>query len=71
MLAGAVNFLFNNPEKLKAMTEAGKRTVGDMRGALERTLTALEPYIQPLAVQSRLYTAVSELAVETEEPGQQ
>jgi 3-deoxy-D-manno-octulosonic-acid transferase len=71
MLAGAVNFLFNNPEKLAAMTESGKRTVGDMRGALERTLTALEPFIRPLAVKSRLYTTVSETVPETEAPEQQ
>ncbi|MDM7850297.1 lipid IV(A) 3-deoxy-D-manno-octulosonic acid transferase [Pseudochrobactrum kiredjianiae] len=70
MLAGAVNFLFNNPEKLEAMTEAGKRTVGDMRGALERTLTALEPFIRPLAVKSRLYATVSEGASETDTPEQ-
>ncbi|WP_439273492.1 lipid IV(A) 3-deoxy-D-manno-octulosonic acid transferase [Pseudochrobactrum sp. HB0163] len=54
MLAGAVNFLFNNPDRLKTMTEAGKRTVGDMRGALERTVAALEPFISPLVVKSRL-----------------
>lgn len=54
MLAGAVNFLFNNPEKLAAMTEAGQRTVSDMRGALSRTLIALEPFIQPLVVKAQL-----------------
>lgn len=60
MLAGAVNFLFNNPDKLSAMTEAGKNTVGDMRGALNRTLIALEPFIQPLVVKTQLFNAVAE-----------
>lgn len=56
MLAGAVNFLFNNPAQLKAMIEAGGRTVIDMRGSLDRTLVALEPFIQPLVVQAQLTT---------------
>lgn len=54
MLAGAVNFLFNNPEKLQAMTIAAAKTVEDMRGSLDRTLAALEPFIQPLTVQAQL-----------------
>ncbi|MCX8281171.1 lipid IV(A) 3-deoxy-D-manno-octulosonic acid transferase [Phyllobacterium sp. 0TCS1.6C] len=54
MLAGAVNYLFNNPDERRVMIEAGVKTVEDMRGALARTMTALEPFIQPLVLQARL-----------------
>ncbi|PYE90426.1 lipid IV(A) 3-deoxy-D-manno-octulosonic acid transferase [Phyllobacterium leguminum] len=54
MLAGAVNFLFNNEAQRQDMIAAAARTVGDMRGSLERTLVALEPFIQPLMVQAQL-----------------
>ncbi|MBC2887051.1 lipid IV(A) 3-deoxy-D-manno-octulosonic acid transferase [Ochrobactrum sp. CM-21-5] len=54
MLAGAINFLFNNPQHLRTMINAGVNTVKDMRGALERTLVALEPFIQPLVLQAQL-----------------
>jgi 3-deoxy-D-manno-octulosonic-acid transferase len=54
MLAGAVNYLLNNPEKRRGMIEAGAAAVGDMRGALAKTLKALEPYVQPLIVKARL-----------------
>ncbi|WP_273726973.1 lipid IV(A) 3-deoxy-D-manno-octulosonic acid transferase [Brucella gallinifaecis] len=54
MLAGAINFLFNNPEHLKTMIRAGADTVKDMRGALNRTLNSLEPFIQPLVLQAQL-----------------
>jgi 3-deoxy-D-manno-octulosonic-acid transferase len=54
MLAGAVNFLFNNEAQRREMIDAASRTVGDMRGALDRTLAALEPFIQPLVVQAQL-----------------
>ena len=54
MLAGAVNYLFNNPEMRQAMMRAARETVEGMRGALSRTLDGLEPFIQPLVVESRL-----------------
>lgn len=54
VLAGAVNFLLTNDKERRAMIEAGRRTVDEMRGALATTLQALEPYIHPLIVQSRL-----------------
>lgn len=54
MLAGAINFLFNNPEHLNTMIRAGADTVKDMRGALNRTLNSLEPFIQPLVLQAQL-----------------
>jgi len=36
------------------MMAAGRRTVEAMRGALDHTLKALEPYVQPLIVKARL-----------------
>lgn len=54
MLAGAVNYLFNNPAERQIMIDAGLKTVEDMRGSLSRTMTALEPYLQPLVLQARL-----------------
>ncbi len=54
MLAGAVNFLLTNPVKRTEMMAAGRRTVESMRGALDHTLKALEPYVQPLIVKARL-----------------
>lgn len=57
MLAGAVNFLLTNEAARRQMMVAGAATVEDMRGALARTLKALEPYIQPLVVKARLRAA--------------
>lgn len=57
MLAGAVNFLLANEAVRHQMIAAGAATVEEMRGALARTLKALEPYIQPLVVQARLARA--------------
>ncbi|MEP7455910.1 lipid IV(A) 3-deoxy-D-manno-octulosonic acid transferase [Phyllobacterium sp. SB3] len=54
MLAGAVNYLFNNPAERQVMIDAGLKTVEDMRGSLSRTMTALEPFLQPLVLQARL-----------------
>ena len=54
MLAGAVNFLLLNEVARHDMMAAGAATVEDMRGSLNMTLKALEPFIQPLVVQSRL-----------------
>lgn len=54
MLAGAVGFLLDNPPTRKAMINAASLTVGDMRGALERTMTALDPFIHPLVLKARL-----------------
>ena len=57
MLAGAVNFLLTNEPARRQMMAAGATTVDEMRGALARTLKALEPYIQPLVVKARLRAA--------------
>jgi 3-deoxy-D-manno-octulosonic-acid transferase len=54
MLAGAVNFLLNNDRARHDMMAAGLAAVDEMRGALERTVRALDPYIQPLVVKARL-----------------
>ena len=54
MLAGAVNYLFNNPDMRNSMMRSARETVESMRGALSRTLDGLEPFIQPLVVESRL-----------------
>ena len=53
-LAGEVNFLLSNGRARREMMAAGAATVEDMRGALDKTLKALEPYIRPLIVKSRL-----------------
>ncbi len=53
-LAGEVNFLLSNGRARREMMAAGVAAVDDMRGALEKTLKALEPFIRPLIVKSRL-----------------
>jgi 3-deoxy-D-manno-octulosonic-acid transferase len=55
MLAGAVNYLLLNTEVRRKMSQAGAATVASMRGALARTTLALEPYIHPLVLKSRLH----------------
>lgn len=54
MLAGAVNYLLNNEAARQSMMAAGAATVEGMRGALARTLVALDPYVRPLIVKARL-----------------
>ncbi len=54
MLAGAVNYLLSNDPVRQAMMRAGLNVVDEMRGALVRTAKALEPFILPLIVKSRL-----------------
>jgi 3-deoxy-D-manno-octulosonic-acid transferase len=54
MLAGAVNFLLLNDGTRRTMMAAGAATVEEMRGALAKTLKALEPFIHPLIVKARL-----------------
>lgn len=55
MLAGAVNYLLGNDAVRQAMMRSGAKTVAEMRGALDRTTEALEPFIHPLVVKSRLH----------------
>jgi len=54
MLAGAVNYLLKNTAARRDMIAAGAAAVEEMRGALDRTFRALDPFIQPLMVKSRL-----------------
>ena len=54
VLAGAVNYLLVNEAERRRMIEAGRHTIEGMRGALSRTLQALEPFVNPLIVQARL-----------------
>lgn len=54
MLAGAVNYLLSNHDARNGMIAAGSNAVADMRGALTKTLTALDPFITPLVVKARL-----------------
>ena len=54
MLAGAVNLLLREDKFRSRMIAAGRATVEDLSGALPRTLAALEPFIHPLIVKSRL-----------------
>ncbi|GGA71513.1 3-deoxy-D-manno-octulosonic acid transferase [Nitratireductor aestuarii] len=54
MLAGAVNFLLENHAERETMMQAGLTAVEQMSGSLSRTLIALEPFLHPLIVKSRL-----------------
>lgn len=57
MLAGAVNYLLKNAETRHAMMAAGSRTVEALRGSLDRTMRALEPFVQPLIVKAQIDSA--------------
>lgn len=54
VLPGAINYLLTNDAERLKMMQAGRKAVDEMRGALARTLQALEPFINPLIVQARL-----------------
>lgn len=54
MLARGVEYLMANDQARQTMILAGKATVAGMRGALPRTVAALEPFINPLTMQARL-----------------
>ena len=53
-LASAVSYLLNNNAARHKMGAAAFATVEEMRGALDRTLRALDPFIHPLVVKARL-----------------
>jgi 3-deoxy-D-manno-octulosonic-acid transferase len=57
MLAGAVNYLLKNADTRRAMMAAGVGAVDALRGSLERTMRALEPFVQPLIVKAGIETA--------------
>ncbi len=54
MLAGAVHHLLKNGDARRAMIASAAAAVEEMRGALQRTMRALDPYIHPLVVKVRL-----------------
>jgi 3-deoxy-D-manno-octulosonic-acid transferase len=54
MLAGAVNFLLRNEEARQKIARSGNDALKTMRGALDLTVRALEPFIHPLVVKARL-----------------
>jgi 3-deoxy-D-manno-octulosonic-acid transferase len=54
MLAKAVHYLLINDLARRKMVEAGHEAMEDMRGALGKTIKALEPYVNPLTVSARL-----------------
>jgi 3-deoxy-D-manno-octulosonic-acid transferase len=57
MLAGAVHFLLKNADTRRAMMSAGVGAVDALRGSLERTMRAMEPFVQPLIVKAGIETA--------------
>ncbi len=52
MLASHVLHLLRNSEDLKSMQDAARRTVAGMTGALDRTISALDPYVTPLRLKA-------------------
>ena len=59
VLAGAVNFLLTNPQERQKMIAAGASAVEELRGALNKTLQALEPVVNPLVLKARLGTGLN------------
>ena len=59
VLAGAVNFLLTNPQERQKMIAAGASAVEELRGALNKTLQALEPFVNPLVLKARLGTGLN------------
>ncbi len=54
MLERAVHYLLANDIARMNMVDAGHDAIEEMRGALSKTVKALEPYINPLTVSARL-----------------
>lgn len=54
MLAKAVSYLMANPGVRSAMVAAGTEAIDQLSGPLDRTIKALEPYINPLTLKARL-----------------
>jgi 3-deoxy-D-manno-octulosonic-acid transferase len=59
MLAKAVHYLLITDPARRKMVDAGQEAMEDMRGALGKTVKALEPYINPLTVSARLQPRVA------------
>lgn len=54
MLTGAISYLLDNEPTRRQMVNAAMATVDAMRGSLDMTLRALDPFIHPLIMKSRL-----------------
>ncbi|CDZ28844.1 3-deoxy-D-manno-octulosonic-acid transferase [Neorhizobium galegae bv. officinalis] len=54
MLAKAVHYLMINDLARVKMIDSGHGAMDEMRGALAKTIKALEPYVNPLTVSARL-----------------
>lgn len=59
MLAKAVHYLLITEPARRKMVDAGQEAMEDLRGALGKTVKALEPYINPLTVSARLQPKVA------------
>jgi 3-deoxy-D-manno-octulosonic-acid transferase len=59
MLAKAVHYLLITDPARARMVEAGADAMEDLRGALAKTVKALEPYLNPLTVTARLQPKVA------------
>ncbi|MBB4348526.1 MULTISPECIES: lipid IV(A) 3-deoxy-D-manno-octulosonic acid transferase [Rhizobiaceae] len=59
MLAKAVHYLLITDHARARMVEAGADAMEDLRGALAKTVKALEPYLNPLTVTARLQPKVA------------
>jgi len=57
MLAGAVHHLLRHDDVRRSMIASAAAAAEEMRGALQRTLKALDPFIHPLVVKARLEQA--------------
>lgn len=53
-LAKTLHHLLSQPNVCEAMARAGSRIVTEMGGALDRTWSALDPYVHPLRVEAAL-----------------
>lgn len=53
-LGAAVSELFDRPAARRQMIEAARESVADMSGALKRTMAALDPFLLPLRLSSRM-----------------
>lgn len=63
MLAKAVHYLMINDLARRKMVDSGHDAMEEMRGALSKTVKALEPYINPLTVSARLQPKATAAAV--------
>jgi 3-deoxy-D-manno-octulosonic-acid transferase len=52
-LAARIGTLLKDPDERMRVTAAGKKTVEVLGGALDRTMTALEPYLIQLRLENR------------------